>query len=349
MDDNEIKQSGENNNRNNPRRLNQKPKDRTFNPPTHHNKNIYLSVVIPLYNEEDSLPELVLQLESEIKNIPQARNSYEIIFIDDGSTDRSFEVLRSIKARNNRVRGIRFRRNYGKSAALAVGFEKANGQFVATMDADLQDDPAEFSKMLEKINEGYDLVNGWKKKRRDPITKIIPSKLFNLVTSIVSGFRLHDFNCGLKIYRKDVVKSLYIYGEMHRYIPTLAKWGGFKVTEVPVTHHPRRYGKSKFGFSRLMKGYLDLVSVWFTNRYLKRPLHFFGTLGTLIALTGFGIDLYLSIEWFLGKTYLTNRPLALFGVALVIVGVQLISMGLLGEMIAKNSLEKQNYNIKERI
>jgi glycosyltransferase involved in cell wall biosynthesis len=311
--------------------------------------NLYLSVVIPLFNEEDSLPELILLLEDEIKQIPQARNSYEILLIDDGSTDNSFEVIKSLKQRNHFIRAYRFRRNYGKSAALAVGFEKAKGRFVATMDADLQDDPAEFKQMLSKLNEGYDLVSGWKKKRHDPITKTIPSKFFNFVTSKVSGLKLHDFNCGLKMYRQDVVKYLQVYGEMHRYLPALAKWGGFKVTEVPVNHHPRRYGKSKFGFSRFIKGFLDLLTVWFTNRYLKRPLHFFGTLGTILALIGFGLDLFLTIEWFLGKTYLTNRPLALFGVALIIVGVQLISMGLLGEMVAKNSLEKQNYNIKERI
>jgi len=313
------------------------------------NKNLFLSVVVPLFNEEDSLPELILQIESELKNIPQARNSHEVIFIDDGSTDKSFDVIKSIKSRNNHVRAVRFRRNYGKSAALAVGFEKARGQFVATLDADLQDDPAEISKMLDKINEGFDLVSGWKKKRRDPITKTIPSRFFNFVTSCVSGLKLHDFNCGIKLYRRDVVKYLQVYGEMHRYLPVLAKWGGFKVTEVPVMHHPRRYGKSKFGFSRFIKGFLDLLTVWFTNRYLKRPLHFFGTLGTLIGLTGFGINLYLTIEWFMGNTYLTNRPLALFAVALIIVSVQLISMGLLGEMIAKNNLEQQNYNIKERI
>jgi len=295
------------------------------------------------------LPELTLMLESEIKNISLAKNNYEIIFVDDGSTDKSFDVIKSLRARNNRIKAVRFRRNYGKSAALSVGFEKARGQFVATLDADLQDDPAEIAQMIDKLNEGYDLVSGWKKKRHDPFTKIIPSKFFNLVTSCVSGIKLHDFNCGLKVYRNEVVKYLQVYGEMHRYLPALAKWGGFRVTETPVTHHPRRYGKSKFGLSRLIKGYLDLLTVWFTNRYLKRPLHFFGSIGSLFVLSGFGIDLYLTIQWFIGETYLTNRPLAIFGVALIIVGVQLISMGLLGEMIAKNSLEKQNYNIKERI
>jgi len=347
MDDRDLNKSNSNNT--NPQKKQNKFKQKMGFQQKNQNKNIFLSVVIPLYNEEDSLPELILQIESELKNIPQARNSYEIIFIDDGSRDKSFDVIKSIKSRNQNVRAVRFRRNYGKSAALSVGFEKARGQFVATMDADLQDEPAEFAKMLEKINEGYDLVSGWKKKRHDPISKTIPSKFFNFVTSCVSGLKLHDFNCGIKLYRREVVKYLQVYGEMHRYLPVLAKWGGFKVTEVEVMHHPRRYGKSKFGFSRFIKGFLDLLTVWFTNRYLKRPLHFFGTIGTLVGLTGFGINLYLTIEWFLGNTYLTNRPLALFGVVLIIVGVQLISMGLLGEMIAKNTLEKQNYNIKEKI
>lgn len=347
MEDKDLKKSN-NDNVNYKKRMNQPRQQRNI-PQKNQGRNIFLSVVVPLYNEEESLPELILQIESELKNIPQARNSYEVIFVDDGSKDKSFEVIKAIRNRNQNVRGIRFRRNYGKSAALSVGFEKARGQFVATMDADLQDDPAELVKMLEKINEGYDLVSGWKKKRHDPITKTIPSKFFNFVTSCVSGLKLHDFNCGLKLYRRDVVKYLQVYGEMHRYLPVLAKWGGFKVTEVPVTHHPRRYGKSKFGFSRFMKGFLDLLTVWFTNRYLIRPLHFFGTLGSLVALSGFGINIYLTIEWFLGKTYLTNRPLALFGIALIIVGVQLVSMGLLGEMIAKNTLEQQNYNIKEKI
>jgi len=312
-------------------------------------EELFLSIVVPLYNEEDSLAELIMQIEEEVSKIAQAKNSYEVIFVDDGSTDNSWQIIKNIKKRNSRVKGIRFRRNYGKSAALAVGFDVAAGMYVATMDADLQDDPSELSKMLSKLNEGYDLVSGWKKKRYDPITKTIPSKFFNFVTSKVSGIRLHDFNCGLKLYRREVVKYLQVYGEMHRYLPALAKWGGFKVTEVPVAHHPRRYGKSKFGFSRFVKGFLDLLTVWFTNRYLKRPLHFFGTIGTLFVLSGLVIDGYLTVEWFLGITYLTNRPLALFGVALIIVGVQLISMGLLGEMIARNNLENLNYNIEERI
>jgi glycosyltransferase involved in cell wall biosynthesis len=220
---------------------------------------------------------------------------------------------------------------------------------VVTMDADLQDDPAEIGNLLSKLKEGYDLVSGWKIKRKDPITKTIPSKFFNFVTSLASGIKLHDFNCGLKAYRREVVDSVKVYGEMHRYIPMLAKWEGYRITEIPVKHHARRYGKTKFGMSRFLKGFLDLISILFVTKYFKRPLHFFGTLGVLLAIAGFATDLYLAIEWFMGLTSLSNRPLALFGVALIIVGVQMISFGLLGEMIVKHSLEKTQYGIKERL
>ncbi|MGA2298330.1 MAG: glycosyltransferase family 2 protein [FCB group bacterium] len=306
-----------------------------------------ISVVIPLYNEEESLPELALQLESELNKI--AHNRWEVIFIDDGSNDNSYSVLKTINQRNRKFRAIRFRRNYGKSAALSAGFAATKGLIVITMDADLQDDPAEIPNLIAKLKEGFDLVTGWKKIRKDPITKTIPSKFFNFVTSITSGIKLHDFNCGLKAYRREVIKSVQVYGEMHRYIPALAKWEGFRITEIPVKHFARRYGKSKFGFSRFFKGFLDLITFMFTTRFVKRPLHFFGSLGTIFAILGFGIDLYLSILWFLGRTSLSNRPLALFGVALIIVGVQLISMGLLGELIVKNTLEKPTYNIMERL
>lgn len=309
--------------------------------------DILLSVVVPLLNEEESLPELVLHLEQVLGKIAGKR--YEIIFIDDGSTDNSFAVIKQIRARNQRVRAFRFRRNYGKSAALSVGFQNAKGRIVITMDADLQDDPDEIPNLINKIREGYDLVSGWKKKRYDPITKTIPSKFFNFVTSVFSGVKLHDFNCGLKAYRQELVKDLQVYGEMHRYIPALAHWEGYKVTEIPVQHHPRKYGKTKFGISRFLKGFLDLLTVMFTTRFLKRPLHFFGTLGGIFAFAGFVIDLYLLIDWIIGRTYLSNRPLALFGIALIIVGVQLISLGLLGELIAKNMFEKVNYKIKERL
>ncbi len=309
----------------------------------------YISVVVPLLNEEDSLPELALQLQSELEKMTSGR--YEVIFIDDGSTDSSFNVIKQINQRNNKFRCIRFRRNYGKSAALSVGFREARGKFVVTMDADLQDDPAELKKMIDKLHEGYDLVSGWKQNRKDPISKTLPSKFFNFVTSIASGLKLHDYNCGLKAYRREVVKTVNLYGDMHRYIPFLAFREGFRVTEIPVTHHARRYGKSKFGVSRLMTGYLDLLTVIFTGKYLKRPLHFFGTLGTLSAMAGLITDGWLTVEWALGRTSLSNRPLALMGVALIIVGVQFISMGLLGEMITRNTLElnQNNYSIKEKL
>lgn len=312
-------------------------------------KELMISVVIPLLNEEESLPELAQRLEAELKVL--AKDQYEVIFVDDGSNDNSYEIIKQINRKNPKFKAIRFRRNFGKSAALAVGFERANGKYVATMDADLQDDPSELTNLLNKLNEGFDLVSGWKKERHDPISKTIPSKLFNYVTSKSSGIRLHDFNCGLKIYKKEVVKSLQVYGEMHRYLPALAHWQGFKVTELPVTHHARKYGYSKFGLSRFINGYLDLLTVLFTTRYLKRPLHFFGMLGTFIAFAGFVLDLYLTVQWFLGLTSLSNRPLALLGVAMIIVGVQFISMGLIGEMIVKNNQSKSNafYGIKEKL
>lgn len=304
-----------------------------------------ISVVIPLLNEEDSLVELSNLLEENLNKI--AKESWEVIFIDDGSNDNSFSIIKKINQNNNRFKSIRFRRNYGKSAALSVGFKQAEGDIIITMDADLQDDPKEFINLVNKINEGYDLVSGWKKKRYDPISKTLPSKFFNWVTSIASGVKLHDFNCGLKAYTKDAAKSLNVYGEMHRFLPALSHRDGFKVTEIVVQHHPRKHGISKFGASRFLKGFLDLITVVFLTRFLKRPLHFFGTLGFLSAFVGLGIDAYLTIEWLFGRTYLSERPLALLGVALIIVGVQFISMGLLGEMLVRNSAKEQNYSIKE--
>lgn len=306
-----------------------------------------VSVVIPLLNEEESLPELASQLETVLSRV--APNNYEVIFIDDGSSDRSYDVIRGIHARNERFRAIRFRRNYGKSAALAIGFSDCKGEIVITMDADLQDDPHEIPALISKLDEGYDLVSGWKRKRYDPWHKTVPSKLFNAVTSSMSGIKLHDFNCGLKAYRREVIQTVQVYGEMHRYIPALAHWEGFRVAEIPVQHHARKYGSSKFGMSRFLKGFLDLLTVMFTTRYIKRPLHFFGTVGALFALVGVVTDVYLAIEWMLGRTALSNRPLFLFGIALLIVGVQLISLGLLGEMIVKNGLEHQRYSIRERL
>lgn len=326
-----------------------KDKKKTFPKKNNLNKKdlIKISVVIPLLNEEESLPELADRLHIELSKLVQ--DKYEVIFIDDGSTDNSFEVIKNINEQNKNFKCIRFRRNYGKSAALSVGFAKAHGNYVITMDADLQDDPSEISNLINKLDEGYDLVSGWKKKRYDPISKTLPSKLFNWVTSKAAGIKLHDFNCGLKGYRKEVVKSLNVYGEMHRYLPALANWMGFKVTEIVVQHHPRKFGKSKFGLSRFVNGFLDLLTVLLTTKYFKRPLHFFGTVGSFISMLGLSIIVYLVIEWLLGLTYLSNRPLALFAIGMIIVGVQFLSMGLLGEMLTKmnNENSKKLYGIKE--
>jgi glycosyltransferase involved in cell wall biosynthesis len=307
-----------------------------------------ISVVIPLLNEEESLRELAAKLHETL--LPMTDGEYEVLFIDDGSTDGSYAVLQALHADNARFHAIRFRRNYGKSAALAVGFARAAGEIVITMDADLQDDPNELPALCAKINEGYDLVSGWKKKRYDPWHKTMPSKLFNAVTSYMSGIKLHDFNCGLKAYRNEVVKTLQVYGDMHRYLPALAHWDGFRVTELPVQHHARKYGYSKFGISRLLSGFLDLLTVIATTRYIKRPLHLFGTLGIILGLLGFGIETYLTVEWFMGLTALSNRPLSWLGMLLIIVGVQLVSMGLLGEMIVKNfSRGIDQYSIREEV
>ncbi len=309
--------------------------------------NLYISVVIPLLNEEDSLEELSKLLTFNLTKI--AVDSWEVIFIDDGSTDKSYEIIKKICKENNKFKSIRFRRNYGKSAALSVGFKRAEGDIIITMDADLQDDPNELENLVNKINEGYDLVSGWKKKRYDPISKTLPSKFFNWVTSKAAGIKLHDFNCGLKAYTNEAAKSLNVYGEMHRFLPALSFRDGFKVTEIPVLHHPRKHGISKFGASRFLKGFLDLITVIFLTRFIKRPLHLFGTLGFLCVFVGLGIDIYLTIEWMLGLTYISERPLAILGIALIIVGVQFVSMGLLGEMLVRNSAKDQNYSIKEQI
>lgn len=305
-----------------------------------------ISVVIPLYNEEESLKELHYQLRSTLQRM-NAR--YELLFVDDGSTDRSFNVLRDLKRFDGRVKIIRFRRNFGKSAALAVGFEKAQGEFVITMDADLQDDPAEIPSLIRKLEEGYDLVSGWKKKRRDPITKTIPSKFFNFVTRMMSGIRIHDFNCGLKAYRSDVVKTIQVYGELHRYVPVLAHHAGFRVGEMVVQHRPRKFGKTKFGVGRFWKGFLDLVTVLFTTRYFRRPLHLFGFWGMVAALAGLIIDGWLAVLWLQEKTALSNRPLFLGGILLIIVGIQFVSIGLLGEMISKSKRTTDEYAIREFI
>jgi glycosyltransferase involved in cell wall biosynthesis len=314
---------------------------------SNNSKRPLISVVIPTFNEQDSLEELSNRLEHVLKR--EAKGNYEVIYIDDGSDDNTYSVIKEINKKNRRFKLIRFRRNYGKSAALSVGFKRAKGAVIITMDADLQDDPDEIPNLMSKIREGYDLVSGWKKKRNDPINKTLPSKFFNFVTSKTSGLKLHDFNCGLKAYRSETAKSLDIYGEMHRYLPVLAHWNGFRIAEIPVLHHHRKHGVTKFGASRYVKGFLDLLTLLFTSRYLKRPLHFFGTLGTLLGLLGFGIDAWLTIEWLMGDTFLSNRPAALLGIGLIIVGVQLVSLGLLGEMIVKNFKRDEEYQIKETL
>jgi glycosyltransferase involved in cell wall biosynthesis len=303
-----------------------------------------LSVVIPLFNEEDSLRELLTEVRSVLG---PSRLKYEVIFVDDGSTDNSFKLLQELHKNNPQVKAIRLRRNFGKSAALSAGFQAATGDAIVTMDADLQDDPAEIPRLLEKLREGCDLVSGWKKKRRDPISKTIPSRFFNFVTAKLTGINIHDFNCGLKAYRKEVAKELKVYGELHRYIPVLAHWAGYQVGEIVVQHHPRKYGKTKFGPGRFWRGFLDLLTVLFTTRYIQQPLHLFGVWGLVSFLAGLFIDLYLSVEWLLGRIAIGNRPLFLLGILLIIVGIQFISIGLLGEMITKTQQAEKEYAIRE--
>ncbi len=305
-----------------------------------------LSIVIPLYNEEESLDELYEQICAVIA---EEKLAAEFIFIDDGSTDGSFDVLCSLREKDERVRICQFRRNYGKSAALAEGFARARGTYVVTMDADLQDDPREIPNLIEKLEQGYDLISGWKKKRYDPFIKRVTSKLFNYVTRTLTGVNLHDMNCGLKIYRNEVVKNVKIYGQRHRFIPVLAVQNGFRVGELVVTHHARKYGVSKFGPSRFINGFLDLITLLFLSRYVKRPLHFFGGVGMILLFLGFLISLDLTIERIFFQRYLTNRPLLFLGVLLIIVGTQFISIGLIGEMFAESRAENRQYQIRSAL
>lgn len=288
-----------------------------------------LSLVIPAYNEAESIPLLL----EEIRVVCEGAGvDYEALVIDDGSTDGTYEVAAAAHARDARVQAVRFRRNSGKAAALAEGFRRARGRYIITMDADLQDNPAEIPGLIRLLEDGADMVSGWKKIRHDPWHKTVPSKLFNSVTSSVSGLRLNDFNCGLKAYRAEVVKSLDLYGEMHRYIPVLAHWDGFKVAEKAVEHRARRFGSSKYGWARLSNGLFDLVTLVFLHRYTRRPMHLFGFVGLLFALVGFGVLLGFVVDWAVSGQ-LHVRPLMLAGVLSMFVGVQFASIGLLGEMI----------------
>ena len=304
-----------------------------------------ISVVVPLYNEAESLPELHDRITAALE---AAGRSFEVLYIDDGSRDGSFETIRRLRENDGRVRAVRFRRNYGKSAALAVGFEASRGDVVVTMDADLQDDPAEAPGMADLLDEGFDLVSGWKKTRKDPLSKRIPSKLFNWVTGIVSGLRLHDFNCGLKAYRREVVETIPVYGELHRYLPVLAHWAGFRVTETPVLHHPRKHGHSKFGLGRFTHGFFDLLTVYFVSNFTRRPLHLFGSFGLLAFGAGFAIALYLTWLW-LNGVGIGARPLLLLSVLLMVLGIQLVSMGLIAEMIAHQARRTEDYAVRERL
>ncbi|MGK7389018.1 MAG: glycosyltransferase family 2 protein [Candidatus Cyclobacteriaceae bacterium M2_1C_046] len=318
-------------------------------------EKIDISVVIPLYNEEESLPELT----EWISRVMQEHGfRYEIIMVDDGSTDRSWTIVEELGKRYPALKGISFNRNYGKSAALDTGFKATRGEVVITMDADLQDSPDEIPGLYRMIREEkYDLVSGWKKKRHDPISKTLPSKFFNGVTRKISGIKLHDFNCGLKAYRSDVVKYIDVYGEMHRYIPVIAKWAGFKrIGEKVVEHRARKYGTTKFGFERFVNGFLDLISITFVSKFKKKPMHFFGALGTLSFLAGFIITTWLIGEK-LYKIYfahipardIVDQPLFFLALVALIVGVQLFVTGFLAEMLAMKSLSEKDYIVKEKI
>ena len=312
-----------------------------------------ISVVIPLLNESESLPEL----HDWIKRVcNQHALSYEIIFIDDGSNDGSWETITTLKASDANVKGIKFRRNYGKSAALNVGFAAASGDVVITMDADLQDSPDEIPGLYNKIiHEHFDLISGWKKKRYDnALTKNIPSKLFNFATQSMSGIKLHDFNCGLKAYRSDVVKNIEVYGEMHRYIPVIAKWAGFrKIGEQVVEHRARKYGTTKFGLERFVNGFLDLLTIFFMGKFGKRPMHFFGVMGTLSFLIGFVATVFLIWEKVFNYTAhsrnLVEKPSFYIALTLLVIGVILFIAGFLGELISRNGGERNAYNISQRL
>lgn len=280
-----------------------------------------------------------------MKNLNQ---NYEVIFVDDGSTDGSLRELKEICRNDNKFKYISFQKNNGKSAALQAGFDAAKGDAVVTMDADLQDDPKEIPNLLEKLQEGTDMVSGWKKKRYDPFIKRTTSKLFNFVTRIFSGVKIHDFNCGLKAYRRSVVNSITVYGELHRYIPVLANWKGFSVAELAVHHHPRKYGTTKYGISRFFKGFVDLLTVIFLTRYIQRPMHLFGFLGAIAFIAGFAVNLVLSFQWWFHHMPLSNRPLLFLGMLLMIVGIQLFSVGLIGELIVHNSKTGRDYTIKDK-
>jgi glycosyltransferase involved in cell wall biosynthesis len=294
-------------------------------------EKIQLSVLIPVKDEAESIPLLVQEIQV-VLNAQQKINSWEIILVDDGSRDATPSEIKSLISQFRQVKGFRFHYNRGKAEALDFGFQIAQGEFIITMDGDLQDNPKEILALYEKINQGYDLVSGWKKKRYDPWHKRFPSKLFNLTTSLVAGLRLHDYNCGLKIYRSELAKQLRIYGDFHRYIPVMANWRGYRVTEMVVEHRARQHGVSKYGAFRLISGFLDLITLVFLHKFAVKPLHLFGTLGLFFFLFGSGIMGYFGVQWLIERA-LHVRPLLLIGVTSLLMGIQFISLGLLGEMV----------------
>lgn len=314
-----------------------------------------ISVVIPLYNEEESLPELYAWIERVMK---EQGFSFEVIFVNDGSTDHSWQIIKELSNGSEQVKGINFRRNYGKSPALFCGFKEAQGDVVITMDADLQDSPDEIPELYRMITqEGYDLVSGYKQKRYDPLSKTLPTKLFNATARKISGIRnLHDFNCGLKAYRKEVIKNIEVYGEMHRYIPYLAKNAGFdKIGEKVVHHQARKYGSSKFGFNRFFNGYLDLITLWFLSNFGKKPMHVFGLLGSVMFLIGFiatlllGIDKLYCLTQGIPQRLITDSPYFFISLTMMLIGTQLFLAGFLGDLISRNSLSRNDYQIEEEL
>lgn len=313
-----------------------------------------LSIVIPLFNEDESLPELHDWI---VRVVNEHQYSYEIVFVDDGSKDNSWKIIEELQAKNPNVKGIKFRRNYGKSAGLNTGFAAAEAKVIVTMDADLQDSPEEIPELFKMITvEGYDLISGWKKKRYDPLSKTIPTKLFNWATRKMTGIYLHDFNCGLKAYRYEVIKNIEVYGEMHRYIPAIAKWAGFtKIGEKVVIHQERKYGVTKFGLERFINGFLDLLSITFVGKFGKRPMHLFGLIGTLMFAVGFVMAAYIGAE----KLYyisinvksrlVTEIPAFYIGLTSMLMGVQLFLAGFLAELVSRNSPNRNNYKIEKEI
>ncbi len=303
------------------------PSVRSATPP---GSRVEVSVVMPVLDEVESLPTLYRELSEVLERLGRP---YELVFVDDGSRDGSFQTLEKLHRADDRVRVIQLRRNFGKAGALATGFRAARGQTIVTLDADLQDDPAELPRLLQRLEDGYDLVSGWKRDRQDPLSKTVPSRLFNRVTAWLTGLRLRDFNSGFKVYRREVVEELRLYGELHRFIPALAAWRGFRVDEVPVHHRPRRFGRSKFGSARFWRGSLDLLTVLFLTRYTRRPLHLFGGLGLVAWAGGGAINLYLVGLWLAGVRPIGNRPLLAFGILSMLAGLQFFCLGLLSELI----------------